>query len=254
MSGTLVAGVDSSTQSCKVVVRDAETGALVRSGSASHPDGTEVHPDAWWDAFRSAAEAAGGLADVAAIAVGGQQHGMVLLDAEGEVLRPALLWNDTRSAPSAADLVDELGAAAWAEAVGSVPVASLTVTKLRWVADHEPDLVGRIAAVALPHDWLTWRIAGYGPRSQGLEPDLTALTTDRSDASGTGYWGLDAYRRDLLARALRLDEAAAEGSPCRASSGRAKPPAPRAVRRPCPQASGSGPGPVTTPAPRSGSA
>ena len=204
----LVAGVDSSTQSCKVVVRDAETGALVRTGSASHPDGTEVHPDAWWDAFVEAAAAAGGLGDgsgVAALAVGGQQHGMVLLDADGEVLRPALLWNDTRSASAASDLVDELGAAAWAEAVGSVPVASLTVTKLRWVADHEPDLVGRIAAVALPHDWLTWRIAGYGPRSQGLEPDLDALTTDRSDASGTGYWGLDAYRRDLLARALRLD-------------------------------------------------
>ncbi|GAA4846284.1 xylulokinase [Luteimicrobium xylanilyticum] len=213
MSGILVAGVDSSTQSCKVVVRDAETGALVRSGSASHPDGTEVHPDAWWDAFTVAAAAAGGLgadSGVAAIAVGGQQHGMVLLDADGEVLRPALLWNDTRSGESAAALVDELGAAAWAEAVGSVPVASLTVTKLRWVADHEPDLVGRIAAVALPHDWLTWRIAGYGPRSQGLEPDLGALTTDRSDASGTGYWGLDAYRRDLLARGLRVDEATAE--------------------------------------------
>jgi len=209
----LVAGVDSSTQSCKVVVRDAETGALVRSGSASHPDGTEVHPDAWWDAFRAAAEAAGGLGSesgVGALAVGGQQHGMVLLDADGEVLRPALLWNDTRSAGAAADLVDELGAEAWAEAVGSVPVASLTVTKLRWVADHEPDLVGRIAAVALPHDWLTWRIGGFGPRSQGLEPDLAALTTDRSDASGTGYWGKDAYRRDLLAHGLHLDDAAAE--------------------------------------------
>ncbi|MGC5165810.1 xylulokinase [Luteimicrobium sp. DT211] len=213
MSGNLVAGVDSSTQSCKVVVRDAETGTLVRSGSASHPDGTEVHPDAWWDAFRAAADAAGGLgpdAGVAALAVGGQQHGMVLLDADGEVLRPALLWNDTRSASSAADLVEELGAAAWADAVGSVPVASLTVTKLRWVADHEPGLVPRIAAVALPHDWLTWRIAGFGPRSQGLEPDLAELTTDRSDASGTGYWGLDSYRRDLLARGLRVDEARAE--------------------------------------------
>jgi xylulokinase len=205
---TLVAGVDSSTQSCKVVVRDAVTGELVRSGSAKHPDGTEVHPDAWWDAFRAAADDAGGItraSGVAALAVGGQQHGMVLLDADGEVIRPALLWNDTRSAGAAAALVDELGAEAWASATGSVPVASITATKLRWLADHEPENARRIAAVALPHDWLTWRIAGFGPRSQGLEPRLDALTTDRSDASGTGYWGGEAYRRDLLALALRLD-------------------------------------------------
>src|SRR5689334_7506356 len=94
----LVAGVDSSTQSCKVVVRDAETGALVRSGRASHPDGTEVHPDAWWAALTTAAAEAGGLDDVAAISVGAQQHGMVCLDESGAVVRPALLWHDTRSA------------------------------------------------------------------------------------------------------------------------------------------------------------
>src|SRR5665648_858868 len=99
---TLVAGVDSSTQSCKVVVRDAETGALVRTGRAGHPDGTEVDPRHWSDALRAAI-------DVAAIAVGGQQHGMVALDADGTVVRDALLWNDTRSAGAAADLVAELG-------------------------------------------------------------------------------------------------------------------------------------------------
>ena len=211
----LVAGIDSSTQSCKVVVRDARTGALVRSGSASHPAGTEVSPEAWWTAFRTAAEVAGGLDDVAALAVGGQQHGMVVLDADGEVIRPALLWNDTRSAGAAQDLIRELGdgdpvagAGAWAQAVGSVPVASLTVTKLRWLRDAEPQNAARVAAVALPHDWLTWRIAGYGPRSEGLEPDLGALVTDRSDASGTGYFdasaegGRGAYRTDLLELAL----------------------------------------------------
>lgn len=211
----LVAGVDSSTQSCKIVVRDAVTGELVRTGAATHPDGTEVHPDAWWDAFHQASAAAGGLDDVSAIAVGGQQHGMVVLDVDGEVVRPALLWNDTRSAPAAEDLVHELGdgdretgAAAWARAIGSVPVASLTVAKLRWLRDAEPEAAARVAAVALPHDWLTWRIAGYGPRSQGLEPRLDALVTDRSDASGTGYFdgsggdGGGEYRRDLLDLAL----------------------------------------------------
>ena len=202
----LVAGVDSSTQSCKVVVRDAETGALVRTGRASHPDGTEIHPDHWWTALSAAIADAGGLDDVAAVAVGGQQHGMVVLDADGQVIREALLWNDTRSAGAALDLIRELGdgddvagAAAWAEAIGSVPVASLTVTKLRWLRDAEPENAARVAAVALPHDWLTWKLSG--------STDLADLATDRSDASGTGYWSpaADDYRRDLLALALGRD-------------------------------------------------
>jgi xylulokinase len=214
----LVAGVDTSTQSCKIVVRDAETGALVRSGSAKHPDGTEVDPQHWWDAFQEAAAAAGGLADVAALSVGGQQHGMVTLDADGRVIRDALLWNDTRSAPSAEDLIAELGdgnravgAQAWADAVGSVLVASLTITKLRWLRDNEPENAARVAAVALPHDWLSWRIAGYGPAGDPtapLGPQLDKLFTDRSDASGTGYYDASTglYRPDLLERALgRVD-------------------------------------------------
>ncbi len=190
----LVAGVDSSTQSCKVVVRDAATGALIRHGSAPHPPGTSVDPAAWEAALHRAVEAAGGLADVAAVAVGGQQHGMVCLDADGAVVRDALLWNDTRSAAAAEDLVAELdgGPKAWAEATGSVPVASFTVTKLRWLAEHEPDNAARTAAVCLPHDWLTWRLRGTGA--------LADLVTDRGDASGTGYWSpaTGAYRPDLL--------------------------------------------------------
>ncbi len=202
---TLVAGVDSSTQSSKVVIRDAETGELVRSGRASHPAGTEVHPDHWWSALREAVQDAGGLDDVAGIAVGAQQHGMVCLDEAGEVVRPALLWNDTRSAPAAADLVSELGPTAWAQGVGSVPVASFTVTKLRWLAEHEPANAARTAAVVLPHDWLTWRLRGAPGGGTGLgDAGTDALVTDRSDASGTGYWSpaTGEYRTDLLERAL----------------------------------------------------
>ncbi len=185
----LVAGVDSSTQSCKVVIVDADTGAVVRSGRASHPDGTEVNPAHWWTALKAAIDEAGGLADVAAISVGGQQHGMVLLDADGRVLRDALLWNDTRSAPEAAEIIEEFGAQFLATATGSVPVASFTSTKLRWVSNHEPHIAAQVAAVCLPHDWLTWRLAGYGPAEDSqYGPDLTALRTDASDASGTGYF------------------------------------------------------------------
>jgi xylulokinase len=199
---TLVAGVDSSTQACKVVIRDAGTGELLRMGRAPHPDGTEVDPTAWSRALDAAVASAGGLADVAALSVAAQQHGMVCLDDDGAVVRPALLWNDTRSAPDAAELVDELGygrsdrgARAWADAVGSVPVASFTVAKVRWLATHEPASIQRAVAVCLPHDWLTWQIGGTG--------DIAALRTDRGDASGTGYWSpaTGAYRLDLLNRA-----------------------------------------------------
>jgi xylulokinase len=188
---TLVAGVDSSTQSCKVVVCDADTGTVVRAGAAPHPDGTEVDPASWWSALEQAARAAGGLADVAAISVGAQQHGMVCLDDAGDVVRPALLWNDTRSADAATDLVAELGPAAWAEAIGSVPVASFTITKLRWLAEHEPDALARTVAVCLPHDWLTWRLLG--------SPGVDALVTDRGDASGSGWWSpIDGRQREDL--------------------------------------------------------
>ena len=189
----LVAGVDSSTQSVKVVVRDAETGAWVREARASHPDGTSVDPAAWVSALDLAME---GLLDgVEAMSIAGQQHGMVVLDEAGEVIRPALLWNDTRSAPDAEALVDELGGpAAWAQAVGSVPVAAFTVSKVRWLARNEPENARRVASLMLPHDYLTWLLSGR-PES---------AVTDRGEASGTGYWSPadGAYREDLVRLAL----------------------------------------------------
>ncbi len=199
---TLVAGVDSSTQSCKVVIADAATGQIVRTGRSAHPDGTEVDPEAWWQALQLAIVDAGGLDDVAAVSIAGQQHGMVALDERGEVIRPALLWNDTRSAAAARDLIAEVGADAYAERTGVVPVASFTATKLRWLRDAEPENAARVAAVALPHDWLTWRLRGYGPAGSPLGPVLDELVTDRSDASGTAYWGSAGYQSDLLERAL----------------------------------------------------
>src|SRR3954469_19288490 len=201
---TLVAGIDTSTQACTVVIRDADTGALVRSGRAAHPPGTEVAPQAWEDAFQEAAAAAGGLDDVAALAVGGPQHGMGCLGDDGGFVRDALLWNDVRSAGAAADLITELGDGddaagrqAWADAVGLVPVASFTATKLPWRAGPEPVNAARTAAVCLPHDWLTWRLSA--------DRDLGTLVTDRGDASGPAYWSAPTgeYRLALLARALR---------------------------------------------------
>jgi xylulokinase len=194
----LVAGIDSSTQSCKVVVCDADTGETVRAGSEPHPGGTEVDPTRWWSALQAAVASAGGLDDVAAISVGAQMHGMICLDASGTVVRDALLWNDTRSSRAAADLVTELGGPEeWAKRVGVVPVAAITAAKLRWLADTEPRNADATAAVCLPHDWLTWRLA--------QATDLADLHTDRSDASGTGYFAADGdeYHPDLLMLAMR---------------------------------------------------
>ncbi len=176
-----MAGVDSSTQSCKVVIVDPSTFEIVREGRARHPEGTSVDPNHWWQALLAAIEHAGGLSDVKAISIAGQQHGLVALDAAGEVVRDALLWNDTRSAPQAKELVNHFGAEWLASNTGSIPVASFTATKLLWVRQNEPENARRIAAVALPHDWLTWKLAGQAP-------DISKLVTDRSDASGTGYF------------------------------------------------------------------
>ena len=189
---TLVAGIDSSTQSTKVVLVDVDDGTIVAQASAPHPDGTEVDPAAWWAALQRAGS--GLLERASAIGVGGQQHGMVALDSAGSVVRPALLWNDLRSAPQAEEVIEHLGGpAACAGAIGSVPTASFTVTKVRWMAEHEPANAARTAAVLLPHDYLTWLLGGR-----------QAKTTDHGDASGTGYYSPAdrTWRPELAAWAL----------------------------------------------------
>jgi xylulokinase len=186
-----VLGVDSSTQSTKVEIRDADDGTLLATGSSPHPPTTpprsEQAPEDWWAAFQAALAAAGS-PRFDAVSIAGQQHGLVALDEQWSVIRPALLWNDTRAADDAAALVQELGGGQrWADACGSVPVASLTISKLRWLHRNEPAAFRRLRHVALPHDWLTWRLGGE-------------LVTDRGDASGTGYWSPaeGRWRTDLL--------------------------------------------------------
>ena len=189
----LVAGVDSSTQSTKVEIRDRDTGAVVRSGRAPHPSTapprSEQDPGEWWRAFVAARDAAGGFDDVDAVSIAAQQHGLVVTDAAGTPLRAAKLWNDTESAPDAGWLLKQLddGATGWAAACGSVPVAAFTITKLSWLHRTEPEVFGRMERVMLPHDWLVWQSTGE-------------YQTDRGDASGTGYWSPAAgeYRFDLL--------------------------------------------------------
>ena len=194
----LVAGVDSSTQSVKIVIRDAQTGGLVREGRAPHPPGTEVDPEHWWLALQQAITSAGGLDDVSAISIGGQQHGMVTLDSNGNLIRPALLWNDTRSAAAARAINQENPDIA--DRTGSTLVASFTASKVRWLLENEPENAQRVAAICLPHDWLSWKLSGSN--------NIHEIFTDRSDASGTGYFNpvTSEYDRELFQRIFDVDQ------------------------------------------------
>ncbi|WP_128978799.1 FGGY family carbohydrate kinase [Streptomyces roseicoloratus] len=194
----VVIGVDSSTQSTKAAVVDAERGTLLALGRAPHTvtgegGARETDPEQWWSALVAAVadglgRAAVPAAAVTGIAVAGQQHGLVTLDTAGRPLRPALLWNDTRSAPQAAALTEALdGPAAWLARTGSAPVAAVTAAKWQWLRESEPAVADRTAAVRLPHDFLTERLCA-------------AAVTDPGDASGTCWYdtGRAAYDPALL--------------------------------------------------------
>jgi xylulokinase len=200
--GRLIAGVDSSTQATKVLVVDADTGRVEASGRAGHTvtgehGARETDPRTWWDALRQALAATGRAAEIEGIAIAGQQHGLVALGADREPLRPAMLWNDTRSAAQAAELARTVGAERLADRVGSRPVASFTITKWAWLRAEEPAVADAAVAIRLPHDYLTERLTGEG-------------VTDRGDASGTGWWSTadGTYAADILGLpGIGIDEA-----------------------------------------------
>jgi xylulokinase len=199
---TLVAGVDCSTQATKVLIVDSDTGSIVGAGRAGHEvtgmDGArETDPNQWWAALSQALSQTGRVRDVEALAVGGQQHGLVVVDAGGNPLRPAQLWNDIRAARNARLLIEAMGGPEWwAQRIGLVPVASYTVSKWAWLREHEPEVAKSTAAVFLPHDFVNTRLTG-------------SPTSDRGDASGTGWWSTatDDYAPDVLSHVgLDLDQ------------------------------------------------
>jgi len=191
--GPLVAGVDCSTQSTKILVVDPDDGHVVATGRADHTvrgagGARETDPDEWWSALAASLAQTGRADDIGAIAIGGQQHGLVVNGSDGRPLRPAMLWNDTRSNREARELIDALGAEFWAARIGLVPVASFTVTKWAWLRRNEPEVAAATATIRLPHDYVTERLVGRG-------------VTDRGDASGTGWWSgaTGRYEPEVLA-------------------------------------------------------
>ncbi|AEW92473.1 MULTISPECIES: xylulokinase [Streptomycetaceae] len=203
----VVIGVDSSTQATKAVAVGVDTGTVLGTGRHAHSvtsgAGRESDPEQWWAALTGAVAATGHAGRAEAVAVAGQQHGLVALGADGRPVRPALLWNDVRSAPQAAALVERFGAEELAERTGSVPTAAFTIAKWAWLRENEPAAADRVAAVRLPHDYLTEQLTG-------------AATTDRGDVSGTGWWTPHGYDGELLGHvglsAAALPEVVAPGT------------------------------------------
>ena len=194
---SVVAGIDSSTQSCTVVLYDVDTRTMLAHASAGHPPTyppvSEQDPVVWQQAIRAALDKACSLAHIppaaiVAVSVAAQHHGLVALDGRHEVIRPAKLWNDTSSAPQAARLVARTGRDFWVERTGSVPTAAFTISKLLWLAELEPDNFRRLELALLPHDWLTKQLCGRA-------------VSDRGDSSGTGYFDArtNAWCLDVLA-------------------------------------------------------
>jgi len=175
---TVVCGVDSSTQSCTVVLRHPDTGKVLGFGKAPHPKTyppkSEQAPSDWWAALKQAIQSLD-YGAIGSISIDGQGHGSVLLDESGNVIRPAKLWNDTESKNESQELIKKIGMADWIRLTSIVPVPAFTITKLAWIKKHEPEHLNKCRKILLPHDWLVYRLSGN-------------FVTDRSEASGTGYF------------------------------------------------------------------
>jgi len=180
MKRDLVAGIDSSTQSCTVMLRSLENGEVIAMARQPHPPTTppcsEQDPEAWWDALVAAlGELKVWWPRIAGLAVGGQGHGLVMLDKQDCPLRPAKLWNDTESAPQARELCRKIAPEEWARLTGSVPGPAMTISKLAWTSQNCPGLLEKCHRIMLPFDYLVYRLSG-------------SFVCERGGASGTGYF------------------------------------------------------------------
>lgn len=206
---TLLLGIDSGTQSTKVLVVDARTGRVIASAAAPYdlipnlpPGAKEQHPHTWRDATaaairRSLRQAKASGTEVKAIGVSGQQHGFVPLDKAGEVIRPAKLWCDTSTAPECDEITARLGGLKKTiQALGNAVLPGFTASKILWLKKHEPRNYQRLATVLLPHDYLNYWLTG-------------TATMEFGDASGTAL--LDVRKRKWSSATLRAIDPDLEG-------------------------------------------
>ena len=175
-------GIDSSTTATKSLIIDAD-GKIVAVAAAEypfetpHPLWSEQHPDLWWDgtvqSMRAALDQSGiDPAQVAAVGVSGQMHGLVLLDEDGEPLRPAILWNDQRTGKQCDDMRLWLGKENLVRITGNDALTGFTAPKILWVKENEPDIYSRVRQILLPKDYVRYKLTGD-------------FATDKAGAGGT---------------------------------------------------------------------
>ena len=176
----LYIGIDLGTSACKLLLVDSE-GAVLNTVtreypiSYPHPGWSEQEPEDWWNAVKlGVPELLRGFdaSKVAGIGAGGQMHGLVALDAEGRVLRPAILWNDSRTSGAVRFLNEEIGREFLSEHTANIAFAGFTAPKLLWMRENEPALFARIRSIMLPKDYIVFKLTGK-------------RSSDYSDASGT---------------------------------------------------------------------
>ena len=178
-------GIDLGTTGTKAVLVD-DRAAVVASATREHrlstpkPGWSEQDPEWWWQSTTEAVRAVlemvpNGPKRVRGIGLSGQMHGLVMVDATGDVLRPCILWNDQRSAPQCDRVERELGVPRLVELIGNRVLPGFTAPKILWCREHEPELERRATTHLLPKDWLRFRMSG-------------TRATEVSDASGTALF------------------------------------------------------------------
>lgn len=174
---SLLVGVDVGTTGARAVAIDPD-GAVVADATAEYPlsqprpGWSEQDPEDWWQATQEVLAAVAGASDVVGIGLTGQMHGSVFLDAAGDVIRPALLWNDQRTARQCDWITERVGAARLIEVTGNPALTGFQAPKIVWLRDEEPEHYARVAHVLLPKDYIRYRLTGE-------------FATDASDAAGT---------------------------------------------------------------------
>src|SRR5213596_2675472 len=211
---TLLIGIDSGTQSTKVLVLDADSGRVVAASAETYdlipnlpPGAKEQHPHTWRDATQKAVRKALALAvarpgEVKAIGVSGQQHGFVPLDKNGQVIRPAKLWCDTSTAAECDEIMAKVGGLkATIRTMGNAVLPGFTASKILWLKKREPKNYARLATVLLPHDYLNFWLTGEKVMEYG-DASGTALLDVR-----TRQWSsatIDAIDPELAGKLPRL--------------------------------------------------
>ena len=218
---TLLIGIDSGTQSTKVLVVNAKNGKVIAAASQTYdlipnlpPGAKEQHPHTWRDAtaraIRQALKAAkAGAAEVKAIGVSGQQHGFVPLDQAGQVIRPAKLWCDTSTAAECEEITDRLGGLQGAiRVVGNAILPGYTAPKILWLKKREPKNYARLATVLLPHDYLNFWLTGEKVMEYGDASGTVLLEVRTGRWSDAAIGAIDPGLREKLPRLISSDRPA----------------------------------------------